>query len=175
VTGSADKFDKTTRSAIMRAVKSRDTSPERAVRALLTAAGYRYRLHADALPGAPDIVFPGRRAAIFVHGCFWHGHDCKRGARAPRANAEYWRTKIAANRARDIKTLAGLGELGWRALIVWECELKDGAALATRLSAFLEPPNRDPAPASRASSRPTAPYGRNADGRRPRPRARPKS
>ena len=136
MTPRADKFDAAKRSAVMRAVKSRDTSPERAVRKLLSARGYRYRLHAKTLPGAPDIVFPGRRAAIFVHGCFWHGHACKRGARMPKANAEYWRAKISRNIERDRASVDALKALGWRSLIVWECEIK-GEALARRLTSFL--------------------------------------
>ncbi len=111
------------RSAIMRAVKSRDTSPERAVRKLLTAMGYRYRLHSKKLPGAPDIVFPSRKKVIFVHGCFWHGHSCKRGARTPKTNVTYWRAKIARNVARDARRTLELRRLGWKAKIVWECEV----------------------------------------------------
>jgi DNA mismatch endonuclease, patch repair protein len=122
------------RSAVMRAVKSRDTGPERAVRALLRPIARGYRLHRADLPGKPDIVYAGRRLAIFVHGCFWHGHDCPRGARMPKANADYWRAKIARNRARDAATLASLEAMGWRALTVYECELKDPAALGARLA-----------------------------------------
>ena len=85
----------------MRAVKSRDTSPELAVRALLRPIAPGYRLHRGDLPGKPDVVYVSRKLAIFVHGCFWHGHDCPRGARAPKTNAAYWRAKIARNRARD--------------------------------------------------------------------------
>ncbi|PPD45920.1 MAG: very short patch repair endonuclease [Methylocystis sp.] len=125
------------RSAIMRAVKSRDTAPELAVRALLRAFAPGYRLHRKDIPGSPDIAYIGRRQAIFVHGCFWHGHDCARGARCPRANADYWRAKIARNRARDAANETSLHQLGWRALIVWECELKDAPALAGKLRAFL--------------------------------------
>jgi DNA mismatch endonuclease (patch repair protein) len=175
VTGSADRVDKATRAAIMRAVKSRDTSPERAVRAILSARGYRYRLHARALPGAPDIVFPGRRAAIFVHGCFWHGHDCKRGARVPRANADYWLAKIAANRARDARTLTALAALDWRCLVVWECALKDRAALEARLLAFLGAVRPGPGPAPRGSPRSAPPYERSGDARPRARRARPAS
>jgi len=87
----------------MRAVKGKNTRPEQAVRSLLHALGYRFRLHRQDLPGCPDIVLPGRRAAIFVHGCFWHGHDCKRGDRPPKHNAEYWSRKRAGNVARDKK------------------------------------------------------------------------
>ena len=118
----------------MRQVGSKDTGPERAVRRLLTALGLRYRLHRKDLPGAPDIVLPGRRLALFVHGCFWHGHDCKRGARAPKTNEGYWRAKIARNVARDATSLTALADLGWRAEVVWECELKTPDALTERLA-----------------------------------------
>ncbi|MES1203228.1 MAG: DNA mismatch endonuclease Vsr, partial [Pseudomonadota bacterium] len=126
---SVDVFSPAKRSAVMRAVKSADTAPERRVRKLLSAEGYRYRLNVRALPGAPDIVLRSRSAAIFVHGCFWHGHVCKRGARLPKANSDYWRAKIGANRARDDRNLAALKSEGWRPLTIWECELKDEAAL----------------------------------------------
>ena len=126
------------RSAVMRAVKSRDTGPERAVRAILCSIAPGYRLHRADLPGKPDIVYVGRKLAIFVHGCFWHGHDCPRGARNPKANAEYWAGKIARNRARDITTLATYPAMGWRALVVYECELKDRAALGARLAGALK-------------------------------------
>lgn len=126
------------RSEVMRRVKSRDTGPERIVRALLRRLGQPgYRLNRADLPGKPDIAYLGRRRAIFVHGCFWHGHDCKRGARAPKANADYWTAKIARNRARDAKNQAALEADGWRVLILWECELKDETAIARRLEAFL--------------------------------------
>jgi DNA mismatch endonuclease (patch repair protein) len=125
------------RSAVMRAVKSRDTNPERAVRALLRLIAPGYRLHRGDLPGKPDIVYVSRKLAIFVHGCFWHGHDCARGARAPKTNAAYWRNKIALNRARDEKTLAAYAAMGWRTFVVFECELKDKAALAVRLAETL--------------------------------------
>ncbi len=125
------------RSATMRAVKSRDTTPELAVRALLRPFAPGYRLHRKDIPGNPDIAYIARKQAIFVHGCFWHGHDCARGARAPKANAEYWRTKIAKNVARDAAHRAALAALNWRALIVWECELKDVGALRRKLRDFL--------------------------------------
>src|SRR6202046_913114 len=134
------------RSAVMRAVKSRDTSPELAVRALLRPIAPGYRLHRGDLPGKPDVVYASRNLAIFVHGCFWHGHDCPRGARAPKANAAYWRAKIARNRARDAKTLAAYPLMGLSALAGYECELKDKAALSARLAAALSPEqaNREP-------------------------------
>ena len=96
-----DVFTPEQRSAVMRRVKSRDTSPERLVRKLLTELGVRYRLHRADLPGKPDIVMAGRRLAILIHGCFWHGHDCARGARVPKQNTDYWLAKVGRNRARD--------------------------------------------------------------------------
>jgi DNA mismatch endonuclease (patch repair protein) len=119
-----DVFTPAKRSAVMRAVKSRDTTPELAVRRLLRAAGIGYRLGGRGLPGRPDLVMPGRRLAVFVHGCFWHGHDCARGARQPRANAAYWTAKIGRNRERDQQTLEALQAAGWRVVTVWECDLK---------------------------------------------------
>lgn len=141
-----DVFTPEKRAAVMRAVKSRDTKPERAIRRLLHAMGYRFRLHRKDLPGAPDIVLPGRRAVIFVHGCFWHGHDCRRGARIPKANQDYWRTKIARNQARDAKAQEALAASGWRVGVVWECALKL-PDLADRLGAFLGAPGRTAATA----------------------------
>jgi len=132
-----DVFDPEMRSAVMRRVKDRDTSPELKVRRLIWRLGARYRLNRRDLPGSPDIVLPGRRLAIFVHGCFWHGHDCARGARIPKANREYWTAKVARNRARDARAEAALDALGWRVEVVWECELKDQKALADRLGRLL--------------------------------------
>lgn len=126
------------RSAVMRRVKARDTGPERRVRLLLREIGAPgYRLDWKGAPGRPDIAYPGRRLAIFVHGCFWHGHDCPRGAREPKANGDYWRAKIARNRARDAAAMEALAARGWRALVLWECALRDEAAAAARLRAFL--------------------------------------
>lgn len=122
----------------MARVRSRDTAPEMLVRRLLWSLGYRYRLHRRDLPGKPDIVFIGRRKAIFVHGCFWHGHDCPRGSRAPKANAAYWRDKIARNRARDAAALDALDAMGWRALVIRECRLGERAALTAALRGFLD-------------------------------------
>lgn len=135
----ADVFDPVKRSAVMRAVKSRDTAPERAVRAAVCELGYarRYRLNGAKLPGRPDLVFGAMRKAVFVHGCFWHGHTCKRGARQPKDNATYWRAKIARNVARDRATLRTLKDAGWSALVIWECETGDGPALARKLLRFL--------------------------------------
>ena len=121
----------------MRAVKGTDTAPEMAVRRMLHAMGFRFRLHRKDLPGKPDLVFPRRRKVVFVHGCFWHGHGCARGARAPKANAEYWRNKIGRNAARDVTNIAALKAKGWRAAVVWECELKQSTRVAKRLATFL--------------------------------------
>ena len=126
----------------MRAVPSRNSSAELKVRKLLTAMGARYRLHRKDLPGSPDIVFPSRRLAVFVHGCFWHGHDCPRGDRQPKANADYWIVKIGRNRARDAETSAALRTSGWRAETVWECELKQPGVLKARLGALLSRPRQ---------------------------------
>ncbi|MEO1329195.1 MAG: very short patch repair endonuclease [Pseudomonadota bacterium] len=125
------------RSEIMRRVRDRDTTPERVVRRLLREIGQPgYRLNRKDLPGSPDIAYIGRRNAIFVHGCFWHGHDCKRGARQPKRNAEYWRSKIERNRTRDAKANGELRARGWRVVTIWECELRDLDATRRRLRDF---------------------------------------
>jgi DNA mismatch endonuclease, patch repair protein len=121
----------------MRAVKSRDTAPEMTVRSLVHKLGYRFRLHRRDLAGTPDLVFPRLRKVIFVHGCFWHGHDCARGSRVPLTNRDYWRTKILRNTARDSEHLAALRGAGWQPAVVWECELRDLARLRRRLARFL--------------------------------------
>lgn len=132
-----DVFTPEERSRVMRAVKGKNTKPELIVRRLTHALGYRYRLHRKDLPGSPDLVFVSRKKVIFVHGCFWHGHDCKRGSRQPKTNAGYWRDKIARNVARDASNQQALDAQGWQALVLWECDLKDREALAERLRDFL--------------------------------------
>lgn len=133
----ADRLTPEARSAAMRAVKGRDTKPEMAVRRMLHAMGYRYRVQARGLPGRPDLAFTRRRAAVFVHGCFWHGHGCARGRRVPATNTEFWIAKIARNRARDAEVAAALTGMGWRSAVVWECGLRDMAAVAAGLRGFL--------------------------------------
>ncbi len=119
-----DVFTPEKRSAVMRRVRGRDTAPELKVRRALREAGIGYRLGGCGLPGRPDVVMKGRRIALFVHGCFWHGHDCARGARQPRANADYWIAKIGRNRTRDARTSTELTDAGWTVVTVWECEMK---------------------------------------------------
>lgn len=126
-----------TRSEMMARVRSKDTKPEKLVRSLLHALGYRFRLHRRDLPGSPDIVLPARKVAIFVHGCFWHGHSCKRAGRLPKTNADFWAKKLADNLARDARNRSALENLGWKVLVVWECELKDEAALTNLFCTFL--------------------------------------
>lgn len=125
------------RSRTMRAVRSLNTGPEKTVRGLLRNLGFKgYRIHRRDLAGSPDIAFIGLKRAIFVHGCFWHGHSCPRGRRIPRTNTDYWRKKIEHNRQRDNKNLVDLAERGWVSLVVWECEIPD-EELSARLKNFL--------------------------------------
>jgi DNA mismatch endonuclease (patch repair protein) len=126
------------RSRIMRAVKATDTSPEMTVRRLVHAMGYRFRLHREDLPGKPDLVFPGLRKVIFVHGCFWHGHACSRGARMPVRNREYWSAKIARNVARDRAELRRLRRLGWKCLVLWECQIRYPQRTGSAIKRFLK-------------------------------------
>ncbi len=134
-----DVYPPEKRSAVMRRVKAVGTGPELAVRRLIWRLGGRYRLNRKDLPGKPDIVLASRRLVIFVHGCFWHGHDCARGARIPKANRDYWVAKVARNRTRDLATRQALAEAGWRVETVWECELKDAADLEARAISWLAP------------------------------------
>ncbi len=132
-----DKVSSEKRSETMRAVRSKNTGLEMRVRRLLHHHGYRYRLHKRDLPGKPDLVFAGRRKAIFVHGCFWHGHDCRPKIR-PTSNTDYWTPKINGNRERDARNVAALEQAGWQVFTMWECQSKDEAALLERLKAFLD-------------------------------------
>lgn len=126
------------RSAHMAKIRSGDTKPELRLRRLLHHQGYRYRLHDRKLPGRPDLVFSGRRKVIFVHGCFWHGHDCPAGTRLPKSNTEFWAEKRRNNRRRDATQLEQLHALGWSVLIVWECEMKDTEELVAETRYFLD-------------------------------------
>ncbi len=118
-------------------VRQKDTRPEIKVRRLIHSLGYRFRLHRRDLPGNPDIVLPRHRKAIFVHGCFWHGHNCRRGA-PPSSNQDFWGPKLEKNRARDSRVVRELQNLNWRVLVLWECEIADDSQLAERLVNFLK-------------------------------------
>ncbi|QCO66977.1 DNA mismatch endonuclease Vsr [Luteimonas yindakuii] len=133
-----DRLTPERRSWLMSQVGSKDTAPEMVVRRMVFAMGYRYRLHGPKLPGKPDLVFGSRRKVLFVHGCFWHGHEDCRLSRTPKSNSGFWRDKAVSNRARDLRNLKDLAELGWGALTVWQCELKDREHVAERIKAFLE-------------------------------------
>lgn len=139
------------RSAIMRNVRGKDTSPEMIVRSALHRAGYRYRLHVKALPGRPDIVFAGRKVAVFVHGCFWHRHAGCRAASSPSTRTEFWNAKFERNVERDARNMSALSDAGWRTYVVWECETKGSKpTFWPRLEAFLQG---------------SPPLGREGDGR----------
>jgi DNA mismatch endonuclease (patch repair protein) len=124
------------RSERMSRVRNRDTKPEWAVRRLLWALGYRYRLHGKGMPGRPDIVFPKLKKVVFVHGCFWHRHP--RCGRTPKSRLDFWLLKLRSNRARDLKNQRALNKLGWDFCVVWECELKDVDKVSLRLIEFLD-------------------------------------
>jgi DNA mismatch endonuclease (patch repair protein) len=132
-----DRIDPAKRSWVMAQVKGQDTGPEKTVRSLLHRMGYRFRLQRADLPGKPDIVLSKFKTALFVHGCFWHRHlGCKR-ASTPTSNTGYWSTKFSRNVERDMKNQKELEALGWRVLIIWECEMKSTSALQDRLKDFL--------------------------------------
>lgn len=123
---------------MMSNIKSRDTSPERRVRSILHRRGYRFRLHAKALPGSPDIVLPRHRAVVFVHGCFWHRHKKCRLSYTPKSRKRFWEEKFAANVARDKRVARRLVTEGWQVLVVWECQLSDPKDVGNTLSAAIE-------------------------------------
>lgn len=120
-------------------IKNKDTKPEIIVRRLLWSLGFRYRLHRKDLPGKPDIVLPGHKKIIMVHGCFWHMHSCKYGSVFPRTNADFWQAKRMANKIRDSENRAALERLGWEVLIIWECQTKNMAELSRKITRFLTP------------------------------------
>jgi len=152
-----DVFPPEKRSAVMRRVRDRDTTPELTVRRILREAGIGYRLGGCGLPGRPDVVMKGRRIALFVHGCFWHGHDCARGARQPKANADYWIAKIGRNRARDARTSTELTDTGWTVVTIWECEMKAPDFVGDLVQAIRKAPYQA-ASTSAASSSPDRTY-----------------
>lgn len=131
-----DTISPAQRSHNMSSVRTRDTAAEVGVRRILHAEGFRFRLHRQDLPGKPDIALPKHKVIVLVHGCFWHAHNCRRGA-LPSSNIEFWSRKRAANVERDQRQIKELGALGWRVLVVWECELKARDLLAKRMRRFL--------------------------------------
>lgn len=120
----------------MARVRKKDSKPELAVRSLAHRLGYRFRLHRRDLPGTPDLIFPRLRKAIFVHGCFWHRHDCPLAGKVPAKRQEYWLPKLRRNVQRDADAQRRLAELGWKVLTVWECETRDHS-LPAKLERFL--------------------------------------
>lgn len=131
-----DRLSPERRSWLMSRIKGMNTKPEIEIRSLLHRMGYRFRLHRRDLPGTPDIVLPGRNAVVFVHGCFWHGHACKR-TKMPKSRKAYWAEKIEGNRRRDARKRRRLKALGWKVVVVWECELKKPEKLAEKLQRAL--------------------------------------
>lgn len=132
-----DKVSPQKRSEIMSRVHSKNTMPELILRRLIFSLGYRYRLHVSTLPGKPDLVFPKKKKAIFVHGCFWHSHiNCVK-AKAPKSRLEFWIPKLKQNAIRDQRNQSELSALSWQVLVVWQCELKDMALLKNKIIFFL--------------------------------------
>jgi DNA mismatch endonuclease, patch repair protein len=135
----ADHLSPSQRSRVMARIHGRNTQPELAIRSIVHRMGYRYRLHVRALPGCPDLVFPKYKAAMFVHGCFWHQHrNCPR-ARKPRSNIAFWSRKLSKNALRDRRHLKALQELGWKTLVIWQCEIKNFEKVAKTVRRFLRP------------------------------------
>jgi DNA mismatch endonuclease (patch repair protein) len=137
LTCDVDTLTPSERSERMRRVRQQNTAPELTVRKFAHRSGLRFRLHRPDLPGRPDIVFPRRRVALFVHGCFWHGHPGCRASRLPATNVDYWKGKIATNRARDARVEAALGALGWTPAVIWQCETRNAATLGAALDRAL--------------------------------------
>jgi DNA mismatch endonuclease (patch repair protein) len=135
-----DVFTKEKRSKIMSKIKGKDTKPEKVVRSLLHQMGYRFRLHRKDLPGNPDIVLPKHKKVIFVHGCFWHGHDGCPRAKRPSTNKKFWNEKLLKNIERDKKNQSDLPKLGWQLLVVWQCQIKDLDNLIGKINKFINKP-----------------------------------
>ena len=132
----SDTYSATKRSEVMSRVRTRDTTPEMAVRSTLHRMGLRFRLHREDLPGTPDLVLPKHNLVIWVHGCFWHGHSCSKGSR-PQSNKAFWDSKLDRNEERDREAQEAIRALGWRSIVVWECETTEEGALEDRLRAKL--------------------------------------
>ena len=138
-----DKFDKRIRSKIMASIRSKNTSPELRVRSIVHRLGYRFRLHSKKLPGSPDLVFPSRQKVIFVHGCFWHRHNCPVGRKVPLSHKSYWLSKFTRNKKRDARRAKELHKLGWKVLVIWECEIGDCFSVTRKLKAYLGQQSRN--------------------------------
>lgn len=136
----ADRLSPTERSAFMARIRGKNTKPELIVRRLLHRLGYRFRIHYKGVLGRPDLAFTARRKAVFVHGCFWHGHEGCRHAHVPATRSEFWAEKFAKNRERDQRQAEAAEAMGWQVLIVWECELKEREQLTQALQSFLGAP-----------------------------------
>ena len=133
-----DRLTKNQRSFCMSQNRGKDTKPEIIVRKLIYSLGYRYRLHRRDLPGCPDIVFGPRKKVIFVNGCYWHRHSCKKGRSIPETRKKFWQTKLQGNKERDLQNRRKLTKLGWKTLTVWECQIKDFEKVTARIINFLE-------------------------------------
>jgi DNA mismatch endonuclease (patch repair protein) len=131
-----DRLSQERRSWLMSQIRGKDTLPELALRSLIHRMGFRFRLHRKDLPGKPDLVFPSKKKVIFLHGCFWHGHICKK-KKMPKTRITYWNEKIDTNRSRDRRVIRQLGQSGWKALIIWECDLKKMERLKMKVTRFL--------------------------------------
>lgn len=143
----------------MQAVRSKNTKPELMLRSLLHREGYRFRLHRRSLPGTPDLVFPARRKAVEVRGCFWHGHAGCARAKLPATRQDYWIPKLEANRTRDAANERALALMGWRLLIVWECELREAAQVLKRVRRFLGEPRPERPASKRQQGSETSDFG----------------
>ncbi|WP_192622769.1 very short patch repair endonuclease [Desulfomicrobium macestii] len=137
-----DSLSSQERSERMSRIRGKDSAPEIRLRRLVHKLGYRYRLHVKELPGTPDLVFPSRRAVIFMHGCFWHRHEGCKLARLPKSKLDFWKKKLDSNKNRDALQQQRLYELGWRVLVIWECELDDADRLVMTIRKFLDEPTR---------------------------------
>lgn len=133
-----DQFTQKERSVIMSRIRGKDTAPEKLIRGLLRAQGYRFSLYSKRLPGCPDIVLSKRRRVVFIHGCFWHGHKGCRRASLPSTNKRFWIRKITGNTARDVRIRAEIRKLGWKSLVIWQCQIKKRKMLERRLTRFLD-------------------------------------
>jgi DNA mismatch endonuclease, patch repair protein len=151
-----DTISKTRRSWIMSRIRSKNTKPEVLVRSLLHRKGYRFRLHVRNLPGRPDVVLPKWKTAVFVHGCFWHRHAHCPYAYTPKTRKAFWKKKFLANVRRDAKNLKALNELGWAAVVIWECELADPQKLEARLRSIKRRVPRAPAGLRHKAARPNS-------------------